>query len=71
MLTVQQAAEKLKISTSLIYELCSTGKIAHARFGRQGKRGAIRISLKDLEDYQASCRRDKDEVLEDSTLKYL
>lgn len=49
MLTIKQASELLKLSSSLLYALCASGKIAHHRCGLG--RGTIRITKKALEDY--------------------
>jgi len=55
MLTVKQVAEKLGISVSLVYGLCSAGKIRHERFGLG--RGCIRIPPGALEEYRNGCAR--------------
>lgn len=39
MLTVKQAAVRLGISESLVYEWCAEGVLPHYRFGRKGRRG--------------------------------
>lgn len=52
MLTVKQAAFKLGISVSLVYELCAAKKIRHERYGLG--RGTIRIPAEALEEYRRS-----------------
>ena len=58
MLTIQQAAERLGVSDSLLYELCSTGLLPHYRMGRKGKRGRLLIEEADLSTFLASCRHE-------------
>jgi excisionase family DNA binding protein len=58
MLTIQQAAERIGVSDSLLYELCSQGLLPHYRFGRKGKRGKILIEEADLQAFLARCRQD-------------
>ena len=52
----RQTADVLGISRSLVYALCKSGVIAHARHGRPGKRGCIRITEAEVERYRASCQ---------------
>jgi excisionase family DNA binding protein len=54
MLTVKQAAEKIGISTNLVYGWCEAQLLPHYRIGRQGSRGAIRIAESDLEAFIAA-----------------
>ena len=49
MLTVAQAAEHMGVGTRVVYKLCATRELKHARIGN-GK-GLLRINLSDLEDY--------------------
>jgi excisionase family DNA binding protein len=58
MLTSKQAAEKIGVSDSLIYEWCAAGVLPHYRFGRKGRRGTIRIDESELEAFLAGCRRE-------------
>lgn len=46
-ITVKQAATRLGVSKSLIYQLCAIGKLPHYRVGIG--RGTIRIEERDLE----------------------
>lgn len=48
MLTVKEAAQKLRVSKSLVYEWCKDRRLAHVRLGRNGKRGRILIRIDDL-----------------------
>lgn len=50
MLTVKQVAERLGISPSLVYGLCSAGKIRHERHGLG--RGCIRVPEDALDEYR-------------------
>jgi excisionase family DNA binding protein len=52
MLSVKQAADRLGVSTNLVYALCARGKIAHERYGLG--RGTIRIAEEALEEYRRS-----------------
>ena len=54
MLTVKQAAERLRVSAALVYALCAQGRIAHERYGLG--RGTIRISEDALRAYQELAR---------------
>jgi excisionase family DNA binding protein len=54
LLTVKEAAGRLGISLSLVYELCKVGLIRCTRHGRPGKRGCIRIAEADLHAYLAA-----------------
>ncbi len=56
-MTVQQAAGRIGISPSLVYELCKQGVIRHTRHGRPGKRGTIRISDEAVAEYLAACEQ--------------
>jgi excisionase family DNA binding protein len=57
-MTVMEAAERIGISSSLIYELCRLGMIRHSRHGRPGKRGTIRISEDAVTNYLAACEQE-------------
>jgi len=53
-LNVRQAAERMGISDSLVYELCACGSLLHVRIGRPGSRGCIRITNADIDAFLAS-----------------
>ena len=48
-LRVRHAAERLGVSSALVYALCAAGKIRHERYGLG--RGTIRIDEEALEEY--------------------
>ena len=54
LLTIQEAADVLRISSSLLYELINSGKIIAHRIGNG--RGTLRIQEVDLEKYVDECR---------------
>jgi excisionase family DNA binding protein len=56
LLSVQQAAERVGVSESLIYQWCEERRLAHYRLGGKGKRGKIGISPSDLDSFMASLR---------------
>lgn len=45
-ITIKEAAERLRVSVPLVYKLCSEGKLACIRFGTG--RGTLRILEEDL-----------------------
>lgn len=49
-LTVKQAAERLRVSSDAVYDLCRTGRLKCFRAGEG--RGTIRIRLADLHRFQ-------------------
>ena len=55
-MTVFQAAERLGVSDSLIYQWCYEGRLPHYRVGGQGRRGHIRIDPADLDAFKQSLR---------------
>jgi excisionase family DNA binding protein len=55
-LTVRETADRLRVSSSSVYLLVESGRLAHHRIG--ARRGAIRISENDLEAYLAQCRNE-------------
>jgi excisionase family DNA binding protein len=56
-MTVREAALKIGVSASLVYELCRQGVLRHTRHGRPGKRGTIRISEEAVAEYVAACQQ--------------
>lgn len=64
MLTVKQAAERVGVSESLVYEWCAEGVLPHYRFGRKGRRGKILIDDTEFDAFLAGCRQ---EVRNDTT----
>ncbi|HEX3147007.1 MAG TPA: helix-turn-helix domain-containing protein [Gemmataceae bacterium] len=55
-LTPKEAAERARVSLSLIYHWCHSHALVHYRFGQPGKRGRIRIEDGDLEAFMAECK---------------
>ncbi len=49
-LSVREAAEKLGVSTALVYALCARKRIRHERHGLG--RGTIKITDESLEEYR-------------------
>ena len=54
MLTVKQAAARLRISPSLVYSWCEDHLLPHYRMGGKGKRGKILIEEAVLEAFLQS-----------------
>ena len=57
LLTVREAAALLNVSSSLIYHLIDSRKLACHRIG--ARRGTIRIREEDLDEYLFACRSDR------------
>lgn len=53
LLTVRETAQRLGISSALVYSLVAARRIRHERHGL--KRGAIRISVEALNEYRQRC----------------
>jgi excisionase family DNA binding protein len=49
-LTVKEAADRLRVSPATIYILCAQGRLSHLRVGTQG-RGTIRVREVDLQEF--------------------
>lgn len=64
-LTVQQVAERLQVSPSLVYLWCEEQLLVHYRFGAKGRRGKILISPEDLEKFIQQCRVDRHPLLDE------
>lgn len=47
-MSVKQAAERVGVSESLVYQWCQEKRLPHLRLGRAGKRGKILIAEADL-----------------------
>ena len=54
LLTAKEVSRRLRVSTSLIYQLIESGKLGCHRIGNG--RGAIRIRPEDVTNYLQSCR---------------
>jgi len=57
-MTVKEAARRLGLSPSLIYQLCNERLLPHYRLGGKGKRGRIMIEESDLSAFLANCRQE-------------
>jgi excisionase family DNA binding protein len=57
-LTPKQAADKIGVSDSLVYEWCSLGLLPHYRFGKPGCRGKILIDEAELDGFIAAHRQE-------------
>jgi excisionase family DNA binding protein len=55
-MTVKEFAKRAEISLSLAYALIAEGRVTHRRIGQRGKRGAIRISEKDFEQFMETVK---------------
>ena len=71
MLTPRQAANRLGVSQSLVYQLCNELVLQHYRIGGKGKRGRIRIEEEEVERYRQSCLRDASQAVHLPPLKHL
>jgi excisionase family DNA binding protein len=71
MLTPKQAAERIGVSDSLIYEWCTSGLLAHYRFGRPGRRGKILIEEAEFDAFLASRRQEARPQTESPPLKHI
>lgn len=69
MITPRQAASRLGVSVSLIYQLCRQAALRHYRIGGIGKRGRIAIDEADLQSYQAACCKEASQA--PATLRHL
>jgi excisionase family DNA binding protein len=58
MLTPKQAAARIGVSDSLIYEWCAAGLLPHYRFGKPGRRGKILINDAEFEDFLLARRQE-------------
>ncbi len=52
LLTVKEAARRLKVSTATVYTLCASGRLPHSRISTH----SIRIAESDLKAYSLACR---------------
>jgi excisionase family DNA binding protein len=52
LLTVKEAALRLKVSTATVYALCESGRLPYVRISTH----SIRIAESDLKGYVSACR---------------
>jgi len=57
-LSVTEAAERIGVSESLVYQWVEERRIPHYRLGGKGKRGKVMIAEADLSAFLASCRQE-------------
>ena len=69
-LTPRQAAERMCVSLSLVYQLLQQRKIPAYRIGVRG-RGKWLIEIEDLDAYLASCKVENLKPMDESELRYL
>ncbi len=55
-ISVQETAERLGVSASLVYQWCAEKRLSHFRLGKAGHRGKILIDEKDVEAFAAATR---------------
>ncbi len=55
-MTAKEFAKRAEISLSLPYLLIAEGRVPHRRIGQGGKRGVIRISEEDYEEFMVNCK---------------
>jgi excisionase family DNA binding protein len=55
-ITVKQAAERVGVSESLIYQWCQDRRLPHLRLGKTGRRGKILILVEDFEAFLAGLK---------------
>lgn len=65
LLTIKEAAQRVGVSPSLVYEWCREQLLAHYRFGGKGRRGRILIAPSDLEAFMRQCRVGRHALLGD------
>jgi excisionase family DNA binding protein len=58
LLKVQQVADRLGVSVSLVYQLCADGLLTHFRLGGKEKRGRVMVEESDLAAFMEQCRRE-------------
>jgi excisionase family DNA binding protein len=54
-MTVKEAAAKMKISESLVYQLVTEGRLRCFRIGSQGRRGKVVISAEHIDAFLKTC----------------
>lgn len=57
MFTPKQAAEKIGVSISLVYQWCKEGSLEHLRLGGHGKRGKVMIEPASLDRFLEDRKR--------------
>ena len=55
-MNVKDAAKRLEISQSLLYQLIAEGRMPHRRIGGRGRRGKIVLKDEDIKEFENSVR---------------
>ncbi|MCE9567115.1 MAG: helix-turn-helix domain-containing protein [Planctomycetes bacterium] len=55
-ISVKLAADRMGLSTSMVYLLCSDRRLPHFRLGNTGRRGKILIEEKDVDEFLMAAR---------------
>lgn len=63
LLTPKEAAERAKVSKSLIYTWCDERRLPHIRAGKLGKRGRILIKEDDLDAFMRGLQVERHPLL--------
>ncbi|MGO9467722.1 MAG: hypothetical protein ACLQVF_26600 [Isosphaeraceae bacterium] len=58
-MTDKQFAARAEISLSLAYQLIAEGRVPHRRIGGAGRRGAIRVTEEDYEQFMESTKAEE------------
>jgi excisionase family DNA binding protein len=66
LMTPKAAAEHLGVSPSLVYQWIEEQRLAHYRFGGEGRRGRILIAPADLDKLMQHCRVERHPLLEEA-----
>jgi excisionase family DNA binding protein len=69
LLTIKEAAVRLRVSVAMVYLLCSRGPLPHVRFGLG--RGTIRIREEDLTAFIEGCKVEGGRPTNAAGLKHL
>lgn len=56
LMTPKEAADRIGVSPSLVYQWIDEQRLAHYRFGGEGRRGRILIDPDDLIHFMQTCR---------------
>jgi len=56
LLTVAEAAQKLRVGETTVRAICNAGRLPHVRIGERPGRGAYRIFLTDLRAFMQQGR---------------
>lgn len=71
MLTPKQAAARVGVSVSLVYQWCQEGLFEYLRLGGIGKRGRVMIETESFERFLESCKQPKQPKQPPMSLKHI